>query len=229
MKFTLLLSTLVIASQTVTAGTLQGTMSYQGPAPKVEFISTKTDPACQKGNGGKPLAKGDILVEDGKLANVFIYLKTGVKPEAAKKLPPLVFDQKGCDYTPRVFGIRTGQTLKILNSDATFHNVRTASKANPAFNVGMPTQGMTLEKKFAKPEIMVPIHCDIHSWMIAYAGIVDHPYFAVSDAKGNFKIEHIPAGEYTVEAWHEKLGTQTKTLKVADDKPAQLDLTFNAK
>ena len=139
-----------------------------------------------------------------------------------------MFDQKGCQYSPKVFGIQVNQPLEIRNSDSTLHNVHALSEKNAQFNLGMPIQGMKLKKTFTKPEVMVKIKCEVHSWMHAYAGVLDHPFFAVSGDDGSFSIKNLPAGQYTLEAWHAKYGTQTQTITVKSADETQ-DLKFNFK
>jgi plastocyanin len=187
------------------------------------------DPVCLKETKAAPVYKEDVVVNTNKtLANVFVYVKEGVKPGSAPAPTEAVtFDQRTCHYVPHVFGIRVNQTLKIVNSDPTLHNVHALPKSSAPFNSGMPTQGQSIEKKFGKPEQMVKIKCDVHGWMHAYAGVMDHPYFAVTDANGNFTIKDLPPGEYTLEAWHEKLGTKTAKLSVAaTDSAKSVDFNF---
>ena len=208
---------------------LSGKVNFKCKAPKAENFKMDADAVCKKAHT-KPVAKNDVVVNgNGTLANVFVYVKEGVKKEAvpAADAAPVVFDQVGCMYTPHVFGVRTGQTIKIVNSDPTLHNVHAMPKSNTGFNMGMATKGQTIEKKFIKPEQMVRMKCDVHGWMTAYVGVMDHPWFAVSDSSGNFSIANLPAGEYTLEAWHEKLGTQTAKVSVTDaGAKAPVEFTF---
>ena len=212
----------------VFAADVSGKVSFGGAAPKSQPIQMKADPVCAKLNTGKTIEKEDLVVNANKtLANVFVYVKEGVKKESIPPVPtePVTFDQRGCMYHPHVLGVRVGQPLKIINSDATLHNVNANAKVNSKFNQGMPTQGQTIDKKFTKPETMVRVKCDVHGWMNASIGVLDHPYFAVTDTTGGFTIKNLPAGEYTLEAWHEKLGT--KTMKVTVAATAQpADFTF---
>lgn len=206
-----------------------GKVNFTGAAPKAAPVKMSADPVCVKENAGKTVLSETVVVNSNKtLANVFVYVKEGYKgtPPAAPT-EPVTFDQKGCHYTPHVFGIRVGQPLKILNSDPTLHNVNAQAKVNSKFNAGMPTKGQVIEKKFTKPEVLVKFKCDVHGWMNAFAGVVDHPFFAVTDTSGAYTIKDLPAGEYTVEAVHEKLGTKTEKITVTDAgtaKPA--DFTF---
>lgn len=197
---------------------LSGKTVFKGKAAKAEVVKMDADPVCKKAHTS-PVPKGDVVVSGkGELANVFVYVKEGVKKESipADKPAALTFDQNGCMYTPHVFGVRTNQAIKILNSDTTLHNVHAMPKSNAGFNMGMATKGQTIEKTFTKPETMVRIKCDVHGWMTAYVGVVDHPYFGVSDGNGGFTIANLPPGEYTLEAIHEKLGTKTAKVTVTD-------------
>src|SRR3989338_7992758 len=125
--------------------------------------------------------------------------------------------------------MQANQKLQIINSDATLHNVHAFAKNSPEFNLGMPMKGMKLEKTFSNPEIMVKMKCDVHPWMTGYIGVLSHPFFAVTDDQGTFKIENLPPGEYTIEAWHETYGIQTQKITVSDGAPPAIDFKFSAK
>jgi hypothetical protein len=120
------------------------------------------------------------------------------------------------------------QPLKIKNNDPTLHNIHPQPKNNPEFNLGQPTQGMETEKTFASEEILIPVKCDVHRWMQSYIAVMSHPFFSVSGEDGTFAIKNLPAGTYTIEAWHEKYGAQTQTITVADKEAKTLDFTFKA-
>jgi hypothetical protein len=138
------------------------------------------------------------------------------------------FDQLGCVYSPHVLGIQAGQEVEVVNSDPTLHNVHSLSKANPSFNVAQPKKGMTLTKKFDKEEIF-KVKCEVHTWMGAYMGVFNHPFFAVTGDDGSFSLNKLPAGDYTLEAWHEKYGTQTMKVTVAAADKKTADFTFTGK
>ena len=138
----------------------------------------------------------------------------------------MVIDQKQCRYHPHVFGIRVGQPLDILNSDPTLHNIHAMPYENLEFNLGQPVQGMRTTKTFTVPEVMVPIRCDVHGWMNAYVGVMDSPYFAVSRADGAFEIATLPPGTYTLEAWHEKLGTSTQKVTLGAKESREITVVF---
>lgn len=208
------------------AGTVSGKVSYAGTAPKPRPVRMSSDPLCMKEGAG--VTSEVLLVGPGNgLQNSFLYVKDGL---AGKTFPapktPVVIDQKGCRYVPHVIGVQVGQPVDILNSDPTLHNVHAIAKQNKEFNFGQPNKGMKTTRIFDKPEIMVPLRCDVHGWMNAYAGVVPHPFFAVSAADGSFTIKGLPPGAYTIEAWHERLGTQTMKVTVDAKAGATANFTF---
>lgn len=208
---------LITLPGTCLAASVKGKVSFDGTPPVLEQMKMDADPQClaQHPQG---VPSEQVVVNAGALANVFVYVKEGL---GDRKFPtpedPVVLDQKGCHYIPHIFGIRTGQPLQIVNSDPTLHNVHALPAKSPPFNLGMPIQGMKLIKKFAASEVMVKIKCDVHPWMSGYAGVLDHPFFAVTDADGNFELKDLPPGDYVIEAWHEKYGTKTRNVAVAAD------------
>ena len=174
-------------------------------------------------------ATSETFVSDnGGLDNVFVYVKDGLGSYYFDTpSTPVKLDQHGCRYRPHVFGVQVGQPLEFVNSDATLHNVHAVPATEPGVQFSQPIQ--THEEtasSFTKPEVMVPFKCDVHGWMTAYVGVLDHPYFAVTKAGGGFELKNLPAGTYTIEAWHEKLGTQTQTVTVADNDKKEITLTF---
>ena len=199
------------------AATLNIKAPFEGAAPAPEKIKTDADPKCKLAHPDGLDSDQVIVNSNGTLKNVFVYVKEGLggkKFEAPKEA--VVFDQHGCQYSPKVFGIQVNQPLEIRNSDDTLHNVHALPKNGQEFNLGMPIKGMKLKKTFAKPEVMVKIKCEVHPWMSAWAGVLDHPYFAVTGDDGGAAIKNLPPGEYTVEAWHEKFGAQTQKVTVGD-------------
>ncbi len=211
----------------VFAGTVTGKASFTGQAPAPQKIGMDADPTCASLHK-EPVYTEDVVVNaNGTLKNVFVYVKEGLE---GKTFPPpaqpVVMDQKGCHYDPHVFGIQVNQPLEILNSDATLHNVHGMPKESKEFNLGMPIQGMKLNRKFEKPEIMVKFKCDVHPWMSAYAGVLTHPFFSVTNEEGAFEIKDLPAGSYTLEAWHEKYGVQTQQVTVDEAGSQTIDFNF---
>jgi plastocyanin len=219
------------AAPTTTAsmggGSITGSVSFTGTAPANPTIDMAEEPDC-KAKYTTPPTDPQVVVTNGKLANVFVYVKSGLPAGANHPVPsaPVVLDQQGCLYHPRVFGVMAGQTIEIKNSDPLLHNIKAVPKENRGFNISQPSAGMTTTRTFNTPEVMVPLECNVHGWMNAYAGVMSHPYFAVSDESGNFRITGLPAGTYELEAWHEKLGTGTASATVAENGTATADFSF---
>jgi plastocyanin len=219
-------STAAPAVDTANSGSVKGTVTYDGPDEDTP-IAMNADPTCASLHP-TPVDTNFYAVKDGKLGNVFVYVKSGLEgksfPAPAEKKE---LDQQGCLYHPRIFGIQVGQTLTIKNSDATLHNIHAMPAANTEFNQGQPIQNMSFDKTFDKVEVMVPFKCDVHPWMSAHMGVVDNPYYAVSGDDGTFTIDKLPAGTYTLEAWHEKLGTATQQVTVAPNQAADVTFAFH--
>lgn len=210
------------------AASVTGSVKLEGTAPAGEKVKFDADPVCKTQHSTPVMTEDVVAGPDGGLKNVFVYVKEGLSGTYPAPTTPVVLDQAGCWYTPHVFGIQVGQPLQITNSDATLHNVNAKPGQNPPFNVAQPAKGMKTNKSFTKPEIGVKFKCNVHPWMSAYAGVVEHPFFAVSGADGSFAIPGLPAGTYVLEAWHEKLGTQTQTVTVSDGQAATAAFTFKA-
>jgi plastocyanin len=211
-----------------TTGDVRGTVALTGAAPKNEAIRMNADPVCVREAKGPQTQETFVVGNDGKsLANVFVYVKDGLgnyafdPPSGGAKL-----DQKGCRYMPHVFGVRVNQPIEIINSDPTLHNIHALPKNNQEFNNGQPIQGMKMTHTFTAKEVMVPFKCDVHGWMNAYVGVMDHPFFAVTGTDGTFELKGLPAGTYTVEAWHEKLGPTTQSVTVAPKETKEINFEF---
>src|SRR4030095_14592124 len=165
---------------------------------------------------------------EGHLQNVFVYVKTGLEGKAfPTPTTSALLDQKGCVYIPHVMGVMVNQNIEIKNSDPTLHNVH-AMPRKGEFNVGMPRQNSSINRKFDQEDVMVHIKCDVHPWMSAWVGVLPHPCFAVSDAAGNWTISGLPPGSYTVAALHEKLGTRSQPLTVEAGQSPKLEFTFES-
>lgn len=203
-------------------GTVTGVVAYNGTAPAPKRVDTSADPVC--GQKNPELMTEDVAVKDGKLQNVFVYIKDGTLADGSKitgysfKTPTdaVVLDQDGCRYKPHVIGIQANQMLRVTNSDPTQHNVHPTPKNNPEWNQTQPNGAAPIEKTFARPEVLIPVKCNQHPWMKAYVGVLRHPYYAVSAEDGTFTIKNVPPGTYTVAAWHEKGGPNgtEKTMQV---------------
>jgi plastocyanin len=216
-------------------GTVTGVISYNGTPPAPKKIDTAADAACGKANPN--LTTDDTIVKDGKLANVFIYVKEGTV-EGGKKIGDYAWstpttavqlDQRGCHYQPHVLGIQTNQKLSVTNSDQTQHNIHPTPKLNAEWNQTQPNGAPPIEKSFTRPEVLIPVKCNQHPWMKAYIGVMRTPFFAVSKDDGSFEIKGLPPGNYTVVAWREggANGTEsTKQVTVTANGSAKADFAF---
>ncbi|MGE0362302.1 MAG: carboxypeptidase regulatory-like domain-containing protein [Vicinamibacterales bacterium] len=213
-----------------TTGTVTGRVTLAGTPPAATMLRLDGDKTCATFfPGARRPTEAWVVGADGGLANVFVHV-TGGLDGRSHPIPsePVVLDQQRCWYTPRVVGVRVGQPLLVLNSDPLLHNVRAASVVNEPFNQGQPVQGTRYSHTFSVAEVMVPMKCDVHAWMNAWIGVVNHPFFAVTGPDGAFALPGLPAGTYTVEAWHEAGGTQSGTVTVTARGTATLDLAFTA-
>ena len=195
-------------------GSISGTVKFKGTAPAPKKLEVSKDKeVC----GKNPKVDQSLVVNNGNLANAVVTItdiKTGKKIDAKK----VTLDQKGCEYQPHVLAFPVGTTVEILNPDGILHNVHSYSKANSPFNMAQPKFKKTLDVKIDKPEA-IEVKCDVHGWMHGWLVATESPYVAVTDNSGNFKLTDVPAGSYTMEVWHEKLGknTQKVTVKAKED------------
>jgi plastocyanin len=186
------------------------------------------DPACQAKHDGPVYSEVLVLGDGNTMGNIWIHVKSGL-PEKDWGVPskPAVMDQNGCQYMPHVIGVMQGQDLVFLNQDNLLHNVHGQPAANREFNLGMPpTRAVAEAPKLTTPEPMFPIKCDVHPWMQSYAAVVADPYFEVTETDGQYSLDRLPAGTYEIEAWHERLGTQTQTVTVGDGETVSADFVF---
>ncbi|MFT7464228.1 MAG: plastocyanin [Pseudohongiellaceae bacterium] len=220
-------STPIQASQDVdpeNTGRITGQMSFVGPVPPRAVLPVIGDAFCMGvAKDGPGLLSETLVVSDGKLAGAFVWIAAGLDdwrfPRASGSV---AMDQAGCTYVPHVIGLQKGQSLEMINSDPVLHNVHSVGQKNGEKNLAMPTQGMKIEMKFKRPETMIELQCDVHAWMTAYVGVVDHPCFDVSATDGSFQLEGVPPGDYVVRMWHESLGTTEVEVSVSANETADL-------
>jgi plastocyanin len=210
-------------------GVVTGKVSFEGEPPPRARVRMEADPNCTP-EEAQALSQTTIVGPGGGLQNVFVYVKDGLGNRIYETpTQPVVLDQEGCQYTPHVFGVFVGQPIEIHNSDPTLHNVHAIPKENAEFNFGQQAKTPPVTRTFDKPEIGVSFRCDVHGWMRAYANVVTHPFFAVTKEDGTFEIKGLPPGTYTIEAWHERLGTQTQQVTISDGAPkAETAFSFKA-
>jgi plastocyanin len=210
-----------------TAGILTGRVQFTGKKPARKPVDMSNDPACAEAHHGRAYDESVVVSPNGTLANVFIYIKSGLEGKTFEvPATPISIDQRGCWFHPRVIGIQAGQMLEIANSDPVTHNIHPLAQINREWNHSQGPGEPILQRKFAKPEVMIRVKCNIHSWMRAYIGVVEHPYFGVTGPDGTFQIPNVPPGRYVIEAWHEALGTQTQNMTVTGPGKIETEFTF---
>lgn len=212
-----------------TAGTISGKIMLDGEAPPADTVQMAADPNCAALHDSPVMTEFVITDTEGGLQNVFVYLKSGLEGmQFPVPSEPVTLNQEGCIYVPHVLGVQVGQEIQILNSDQTLHNIHATPAANQEFNIGQPVQGMSTSRTFDTVEVMVPFKCDVHRWMNSYAGVLDHPYFAVSAADGSYTIGNVPPGDYTVGVWHERLGEMEMAVTLEASGMADASFTYTA-
>lgn len=211
------------------AGSITGTIVFEGTAPPMKPLNTSADPACVALHGDNP-PKNEVLVlgEGQTMANVIVKVTKGA-PEKEHSVPETPFEltQEGCQYAPHVFVVRAGQKIKIINPDGILHNVNCMPEKNTPFNKAMPKNVEVIEATFDQVEEPFPFKCNIHPWMEAHCEVLDHPYYDVTETDGKYAIDDLEPGEYEIQAWHEKLGYQTAVVTIAEDGTGAHDFVFS--
>jgi len=212
-----------------TAATITGKVSFEGEKPKSRQIRMDAEASCASLHK-EPVYSEEVVVNDNNtLQYVFVYVKEGLGDKTfATPSDEVILDQKGCLYTPHMIGVQTGQMVKIHNSDPTTHNIHPVPANNREWNTSMSPGGSPLERTFAREEVMIPVKCNVHPWMKSYIGVLKHPFFAVTGKDGTFEIKGLPPGDYTIEAWHEKLPPMTQRVTVAAKDSKAVDFTLKA-
>lgn len=213
-----------------TAGTITGRISYVGRPPARKAIDMSEDPACVGARHEKAFDESVVVGRGSGLANVFVYIKSGLEGKKfAVPADVVVINQGGCQFHPHIIGVQVDQPVQITNTDPVTHNIHPMAVTNREWNHSQGPGDPALNRKFIKPEIMIPVKCNIHGWMHSYIGVVDHPYFAVSKDDGTFQITNLPPGTYTLGTWQEKLGTQEQQVTVAPGGEATINFSYKGK
>ena len=223
---------------------IKGKVVLDGTPPKMKALSMSADAVCSKAHK-KPVPSQGLIVykkQGNAIPFVFVYVKKGVSGKYDAPKEPVLIDQLGCMYHPHVFGMVAGQEMDIRNSDPVNHNIHSLARKNNAFNFAQPNKGMvkklTGSATFNKPEVMVKVKCDVHAWMSSYVGVLSHPFFDVTKshtdtkdkaARGTFEIKNLPAGDYVLEAWHEKFGKVTQKVSVKDGETKEIEIKMSSK
>jgi plastocyanin len=214
-----------------TVGSISGTVKLDGAAPKYKPINMSADPYCVKANSGHPVLPEEVVTGDGgTLANVVVYVKSGAEGYSfPTPTDSVTLDQKGCMYAPHVVALMVGQTLSVVNSDDTTHNIHPTPSDNREWNKSQPPKAPAITDTFARPEVAIPVKCNVHPWMKSYIAVIANPLFAVTTKDGTFELKNVPPGTYTIEAWQEKYGTQDQTVTVgAKESQSGVDFTFKS-
>ena len=210
-----------------TAGTLSGKVRFAGTAPRLKTISMNAEAACETLHPDPVTEPGVLLSKAGDVRNVLVYIRSGLEGKRFEApTQAVVLDQRGCMFVPRVVGLQTGQTLRVKNSDPVSHNVHPQPKNNREWNQHQAPDAPDLQRRFMRPEILIPVKCNIHSWMRSYIAAVDHPYFAVTGEDGGYEWRNVPAGNYTISAWHEVLGEAEQRISVEPGSKKTMAFTF---
>ena len=223
MRSALITCLVLLSSSALAGGTVTGQAAFSGEAPKPAAVNTGTDPACSG-------ARNDavLLGKDGKtLRNVLVrVVDAPAEASAATERPPVVIQQRGCVYQPRVSGAVTGQQVLVGNGDEALHNVHAYQGKKTLLNRAQLPGAKEIRVALPAGADVVQLKCDIHPWMLAHVVVSPSPYFAVTDAEGRFHIEGVPAGTWQLEAWHEQFGLKKGQVKVEEGKPATVSFSF---
>jgi carboxypeptidase family protein len=212
------------------AGTavVRGFVKFTGTMPPAARVNMNADPSCAKLHPAGLTAEDTIAGADGGLQNVVVFISEGLGDRTYDPpKQPAVMEQKGCMYKPHVVAVRVNQELDVENSDATTHNLHPVPANNRELNKAQ-APGTRVDLTFAREEIAIPMKCNVHPWMRSYIAVFKHPYFAVTGKEGTFELNNLPPGDYTIEAWHEKLGTSTQKISVGPGATKELDFVFKS-
>jgi plastocyanin len=209
-------------------GSVVGRVRLEGPKPESTRTNMTADPSCAKLHPGAVMSEDFVVGNEGTLENVVVFISDGIN-EKSFDVPAeaATIEQKGCVYKPHVIAVRANQKLKIVNSDNTLHNIHPVPLNNREWNKAQPG-GSTLEETFAREEIAIPVKCNVHPWMRSYIAVFKHPYFAVTGKDGSFDLRNLPPGEYTLKAWHEKLGMMPQKITVTAGEAKKIDFVFKS-
>lgn len=210
-----------------TNGEITGKVILDGQAPKNHAISMTPDPECAKSHTGQAMSEEVVVGPENGLANVVVYISAGLGDRSFDTpKQSVVIEQKGCQYHPHVVALEAGQKLEVENDDATTHNIHPLPLNNREWNQSQAQGVPPFEATFGREEISIPVKCNIHPWMKGYIAVFKHPYFAVTGKDGRFVLKNVPAGNYTIIAWQERLGSQTEKISLGPKEAKNVEFIF---
>lgn len=212
----------------LSAGTITGKATLTGTPAKQKPIDMSIEPTCVQQHASPVTAESVVTGPNNSLANVVVYVSSGAPDEGQAPTQAVTFDQKGCQYIPHVVVLRTGQELKILNSDQTSHNVHPLAKSNREWNKSLPPGAPPISERYDKEEI-IPVKCNVHPWMRGYFVVLKTSHYDISKGDGAFNLPSLPPGKYTLTAWHEAFGAQTAEVTISGNETREVNFTFKAK
>jgi Carboxypeptidase regulatory-like domain len=207
-------------------GIIIGEITFTGEVPRLRYIDMSFDPVCD--NSHHEPTTEDVIVTDGKVANVLVYVKSNELNSYNFEPPssPVIIERTGCQLIPHILGIQTRQTLQVLNNSRATHNTTVMPVVNPEWSSAQPPGSAPVETSFELPERLVVIKDNQHPWEKAYLGVFSHPFFMVTGKDGTYKIEGLPVGKYTIVAWHERFGEQEVQVSLGERETKTVDFTF---
>jgi len=208
------------------AGTISGTVTFTGTPPKMRPIDMAKEPSCAKQHPTPVMTENVVTGPGNAVQWVVVYISAGAPP-STPPTTPVRYDQKGCEYIPHVAAFEVGQPLEIYNDDQTSHNIHPLARVNAEWNKSQPPGTPPLKATYDKPEF-IAVKCNVHPWMHGYFAVLGTSHFAVTGNDGTFSLKDLPPGKYTVTAWHEKFGTATQEVTVAEGGTAKADFVFKA-
>ena len=217
----------VLCPALMLAGTISGKVTYTGTPVKQKPIDMSKEPSCAKQHATPVTTETIVTGPNNALDNVVVYISAGAD-DANGPSQAVTFTQKGCQYIPHVIALHTGQELQVINGDQTSHNIHPLPKVNREWNKSQPPGAPAIQEKFDSPEF-ISVKCNIHPWMHGWFAVLKTNHYAISSGGGGFSLPNLPAGKYTVTAWHEDYGTQTQDVTITGNETKSIDFSFKAK
>ncbi|MGB8495880.1 MAG: carboxypeptidase regulatory-like domain-containing protein [Candidatus Acidiferrum sp.] len=228
MTFLLVLMAPWAVKSSTGSGTVTGKVTYVGTPAKAEPIDMSKDPACVKLHAQPLLTEKAVTGPGNTLGNVVVYISAGADDAPAQEMSEAHFDQQGCRYTPHVLAVRVGQPIRFSNNDPLSHNIHTLAKVNREWNRIQPAQTPAFSYAYDKEEF-IPVKCNVHPWMLGYIAALKSSHFAVTREDGTYTLPELPPGKYTVTAWHELYGTQSREITITGSETQTVNFLFYAK